>query len=169
MIREWSEKEVTRLQQLRSEGHSTSEIAQTMGRSRGAICAKLSRVRQKGDKEVTASKVKISATVPGDRRSPTVRKSEKRLPPTPVEQVERRSSPVRSRKVPLLDIGPFECRWIDPKPGQDGLATCCGHKVPSTPGLMFCDYHRQLSKGEGTESERRALSNLRRHLRKEAA
>ncbi len=172
----WTEKEVKDLERMRDEGKTAGQIALKLSRSRSAICAKLMRLREaRGETaQVRKSRVKAAPTVSATRSNPrsraTVRRSDKVAKPAPVADLPvEKPSPVKSRKIPFLKTQQFQCRWIDQDPGEDGLPTCCGHKVPATPGLMFCSYHRDRSKGDGTRSERKAISGLKHVLRKEAA
>jgi|GEM_PF-1907080 len=167
----WTEKDVKKLEQMLLDGCSAQIIATELGRSRSAVCAKMMRIREAKGQTATRPVPHISAKSSNPRSRPTVRKSDK-VAVVPVARdvtVELPKSQAASLRIPLLKTKDRHCRWIDAEPGSDGLPTCCGHKVPATPGLMFCSYHRNRARGEGTVSERRALSGFDRKTRKDAA
>jgi GcrA cell cycle regulator len=84
-------------------------------------------------------------------------RSRRRATPPPLEVVYRPGEP-QSLKVPVLDLGPFSCRWVhgDPKVEHH----CCGHTTK--PGSSFCDFHHGICYTPGTEGPmlgRRIVNN----------
>lgn len=63
-----------------------------------------------------------------------------------------RAADVVSRRVPLLDLRAMECRWPDDDRNEDGHHTFCGN--PAADGSSYCGPHTNLSRGQGTASER---------------
>lgn len=66
----------------------------------------------------------------------------------------------QSRYVPLLDLGRNECRWPvnDASVGELHLFCACRTEI----GKPYCEFHAELSVGEGTAAERRVLKVGRR-------
>src|SRR3569623_1679603 len=54
----------------------------------------------------------------------------------------------------------MECRWPDEDRNEDGQHTFCG--CATMDGSSYCPAHAELSKGQGTASERNALGLLRK-------
>ena len=65
-----------------------------------------------------------------------------------------RVADVIPRNVPLLELQPGECHW----PYGNSNYTFCGH--PTFGGCSYCEQHLALSRGGGTESERRATQGI---------
>lgn len=57
----------------------------------------------------------------------------------------------------LLELGNRDCRW--PVGGEKAGTLFCGH--PQAPGSSYCDCHKRMSVGRGTESERNAHKLLK--------
>lgn len=57
----------------------------------------------------------------------------------------------------LLDLDPCHCRW--PLTDNGPHLFCCAEVVTGSP---YCAHHKARSKGKGTASEQKAVSDLRR-------
>jgi hypothetical protein len=67
----------------------------------------------------------------------------------------------KSHRKTILDLKAMECRWPDDEPHPEtGWWTFCGCRTAD--GSSYCPAHAELSKGQGTASERNALGLLRR-------
>jgi len=81
--------------------------------------------------------------------------------PLPVEDVfEPRVVAIESNRKTILELRAMECRWPDEDRNEDGQHTFCG--CATMDGSSYCPAHAELSKGQGTASERNALGLLRK-------
>ncbi|MBO6755443.1 MAG: HTH domain-containing protein [Roseibium sp.] len=140
MNSEWSQEEVVYLIDCWNKGHSSSQIAKELGRTRVAIVGKIDRLRRKG------IELRCKADAAPARKSKTRRRPKKPTPlslniPAPKEPPVFRPS----LRISILDVGKNACSWIDDDKGADGLATCCGHPVDPDSSFKFCPYHRAVA------------------------
>lgn len=108
---------------------------------------------------VVARAQRLGLIVPGSRTIPFRQKKE----PVPVvveEKVTSRVADVFSKRKTILDLRAMECRWPDDDRNEDGLHTFCGCRTADA--SSYCPAHVELSKGQGTASERNAAGLLRR-------
>jgi len=93
----------------------------------------------------------------GRRKAPAVAAKPKAVIPAP--QIVRREEALSHRKT-ILDLKAMECRWPDEDRNEDGHWTFCGCRTADA--SSYCPAHAELSKGQGTASERNAPGLLRR-------
>jgi GcrA cell cycle regulator len=93
-----------------------------------------------------------------DLRSPRTRKHRPGEPKSPAS-LQQRTKPVKLRSVgitprlkALVDLAPDDCRYPYGGDREGEAITFCGH--PRLPGSSYCGPHLQLTRGDGTASER---------------
>lgn len=167
----WTVDKIEMLRRLVADGFSASQIAKEIGGvSRNAVIGKATRLKLelKGATTPTPSqksparKAKAPprmARMPKPRSGPEeaaradLKEFLDRAPPAVVDSV----SMPKSLGLSLMELGAGDCRWPE---GEREHITFCGHNVEA--GRSYCPYHVRLSRGKGTESERRAGRELMR-------
>lgn len=168
MNSQWTDQDVATLKRLFHDGFSAAGIGKAVNRTRNAVIGKLYRLKLSYREGFTSSKDK-KASKPIKTNSPRrplvipVFKAEAAAKaPLPVK-----IDPVQSLHIPFAETGKFQCLWIDDDT-YGASATCCGNRIPGTPGRPYCEFHRHLSKGVGTLGERTALRVLKSAIMAEA-
>ncbi len=161
----WTDENIETLRRLVSAGFSASHIAKEIGGvSRNAVIGKVTRMGldlhgQTGRPDLVgrAPKKPVVRTprMPKKKADPVVlaglQELLDRAPPPEVETILR----PESLGLTLMELENHNCRWPD---GEREHITFCGHQIEE--GRSYCPYHVRLSRGKGTESERRATREL---------
>jgi GcrA cell cycle regulator len=135
--------------------------------TRNAVIGRIHRLGLNRDKpKPVASKVapirtKERLAVGVGAQVQAIRRKRKVSPPAPIEEVfTPRTVDLPSHRKTILDLKAMECRWPDEDRNDDGLHTFCGCRTADA--SSYCPTHAELSKGQGTASERNALGLVRR-------
>ena len=154
----WTAKETKTALRLYSSGHTFSDIAKTLKRTRGEIAGKLYRERRNG---TVGSRLGKDRPPPRESKNPKPQQapSKERCPPKPrpqpirmpkmTEKVERYSPlpmpyvapPPPAGPPTCWELGPYDCRFPIGRREPDGYSTFCAQ--PVEPGTSWCpDHHR---------------------------
>ncbi len=164
----WTVEKIETLRRLVADGFSASHIAKELGGvSRNAVIGKCTRLGLKlhGADTPTPSQ---KAPVPKRAIVRTPRMPKSKADPVALaglqELLDRAPPPVvdalpapKSLGLTLTELEAGDCRWPE---GERADITFCGRNVEQ--GRSYCPYHVRLSRGKGTESERRAGRELMR-------
>jgi GcrA cell cycle regulator len=125
-----------------------------IGRARRMGLLARPRPRSPGPRPPT--KAKARAKTSGALRSRERPKGElmPSAPSEPAKSVKLRCVGVTPRLLPLVDLGPGDCRYPYGGDKEGEAITFCGH--PRLPGSSYCGPHFHLTRGDGTPSERAA-------------
>ena len=168
----WTDDQTKTLKSMLLAGAAYSEIAAAINAETGSSFTRNACIGK-------ATRLGISGATNLVRAKPTPMKRKQRLtvgvgaqvqairrkinaPPTPVEDVfEPRIVAVESNRKTIFELRAMECRWPDEDRSEEGQHTFCGCATMMD-GSSYCPAHAELSKGQGTASERNALGLLRR-------
>lgn len=107
---------------------------------------------------VVARAQRLGLIVPGSRTIPF---RQKKFVEPKVEASKVETESVSSHRKTILDLRAMECRWPDEdRDPETGWHTFCGCRTADA--SSYCPTHTELSKGQGTASERNALGLLRK-------
>lgn len=166
----WTEDRTSKLRSMLSAGASYAEIAASINAdtgsrlTRNACIGKATRLGISGATNLVRAKpapmkrkqrltVAVGAQVQAINR--------KRRAPVLIEEAfQPRTVNLPSHRKMILELRAMECRWPDEDRNEDGLHTFCGCRTAD--GSSYCPAHAELSKGQGTASERNAPGLLRR-------
>jgi GcrA cell cycle regulator len=163
----WSEDRVAKLKELWSDGLTTKRIAEELGHvTRNAVIGKATRIGLAGTRRSGPQKQgrPISVKPIGRVVGSQVQAINRRKKPAPViveEVFTPRTVDLPSHRKTILDLRAMECRWPDEdRDPETGWHTFCGCRTADA--SSYCPAHAELSKGQGTASERNALGLLRK-------
>lgn len=165
-IANWTEDRIAKLKELWDEGLTTKRIAEELGHiTRNAVIGKATRMGLAGTRRSGPQKQgrPISVKPIGRVVGSQVQAINRRKKPAPViaeEAFMPRTVDLPSHRKTILDLRAMECRWPDDERNEDGMHTFCGYATADA--SSYCPAHAELSKGQGTASERNAPSLLRR-------
>lgn len=174
----WTDERVDQLKALWSKGATASEIAAELGGvTRNAVCGKIDRLGLSGKSR--AEKIRAARNFRAPRPQAPEVKSKSLLKVgvgaqvQAINRIKKAASPelikedftprvvdVPSHRVTILEVRAMECRWPDEDRNEDGVHTFCGN--PTEDASSYCPAHAALAIGQGTASERAALSVLKR-------
>lgn len=107
---------------------------------------------------------RLGLTGRGWRKAPAAKKAKSSPKQTTAARTEEvfkpRTVDLPSHRKTILDLRDMECRWPDEDRNEDRAWTFCGCRTAD--GSSYCPAHAELSKGQGTASERNALGLLRK-------
>ncbi len=160
----WDNGKIEMLRRLVAQGYSANQIAKELGGfSRNAIVGKCTRLGLTLSGQVGRPDLKPKSGLVRTSRVP-----KKKPEPAKVSELQRfidRAPPPVADSIPmpkslgltLMELESHNCRWSE---GEREHITFCGHQIEQ--GRSYCAYHVRLSRGKGTESERRAARELMR-------
>jgi hypothetical protein len=127
---EWTPSRLAVVRDLSERGRSAAEIASEIGATRSAVLGamKRDRERKRGERQAAQARQR-SAPIP--------------LPAEPCPSLplfESAWGVPESRRVPFLDAGPRQCRYIDDDSADE--PTCCG--APTVRIGSYCAGHRAI-------------------------
>lgn len=148
----WTDKEVATALQLYSGGHTFTDIAQTLRRTRGEVAGKLFRLRRDGAIEGRL----VKERPPARERPPRVRVRPPRPPPIKRKPQVATAPPKKfsprppSYQPPPQPVGPptlwemdyDDCRFPVGRRDSNGPMVFCAKEV--TPGSSWCSDHRAI-------------------------
>lgn len=158
----WTDERIELLKKLWADGKSASQIVEIMGGvSRNAVIGKVHRlnlpVRQDYQQPLRAARIIRTPRMPKKKPEPAkvseLQKFIDRAPPPVADSIPM----PKSLGLTLMELENHNCRW---PAGEREHITFCGHQIEQ--GRSYCAYHVRLSRGKGTESERRAARELMR-------
>lgn len=136
----WTEEEIEQLRQFWAKGHTGSEIASMLNKSRNAVMGRISRMRERGERlpsERERKPPKIKAA-----KVPRVRKTRIIIPKSqkePVEYVNVDYDP-NKKYTKFQDLKKWQCRYVM-NDGHASQYVFCGEK---TNFESFCPAHKRL-------------------------
>lgn len=147
----WTDQNIAILRQMVAEGHSANEIGYKIGTSRNSVIGKASR---------------MEIALAGSRGKPSRQagKAPKSVPRSPRHVACDEAEPVIFAPEPEIPevVVPVEFALLEPRhckfPIDDNIGPhmlCCGgRRIKGS----YCGVHAAVSRGRGTESERKATS-----------
>ncbi len=163
----WTNEKTDILRRMVAEGFSASHIAKEIGGvSRNAVIGKVTRMGL--DLHGASGRPDLGARHAKKPVIRTPRMPKKKPEPAKVSELQKfmdRAPPPVADSIPmpkslgltLMELESDSCRW---PAGEREHITFCGHIVEQ--GASYCPYHVRLSRGKGTEGERRAARELMR-------
>ena len=136
----WTEEEVEGLRRLWAKGHTGSEIASILGKSRNAVMGRISRMREHGER--MPSERERKPPKPKVAKVPRVRKTRIVLPKIkkePIEYVNVDYDPHKNYPK-FHELKKWQCRYIM-NDGHASQYVFCGER---TNFESFCPAHKQL-------------------------
>ena len=136
----WTEEEVEGLRQLWAKGHTGSEIANMLGKSRNAVMGRISRMREHGER--MPSERERKPPKPKVAKVPRVRKTRIVLPKIKKEPIEYVNVDYDLNKnyPKFHELKKWQCRFVM-NDGHASQYVFCGEK---TNFESFCPAHKQL-------------------------
>jgi len=136
----WTEEEIEGLRQLWAKGHTGSEIANMLGKSRNAVMGRISRMRERGER--LPSERERKPPKPKIAKVPRVRKTRIVLPKAQKVQVEYVNVDYDpNKKYPKFqELTKWQCRYVM-NDGHASQYVFCGEK---TNFESFCPSHKRL-------------------------
>lgn len=161
----WTPERIETLKTLWADGKSATEIAMMMGGiSRNAVMGKVHRldIHARLEREANAPRKPLVRTPrqPRVAKPKTIAPKKPAVAPKPVdESIMGHMEPgVTPLLLKLFELDARDCRW--PVSGEKADTLFCGH--PMMEGSSYCCFHRNLSRGEGTRSERAVAAMIKR-------
>lgn len=154
----WTEERIARLTELNRLGLSARQIAEALGGvTRCAVIGKRFRLGLKlpGYKAPPVMRTKADAARQNGLNNGLAKRLKARTEPNSIPRLPLPKPPLHeplSRRLALLDLTSTTCRWPHGTPGID--LHFCGHRASVE--RPYCPFHQALSRGAGTQSERRA-------------
>jgi GcrA cell cycle regulator len=165
-IANWTEDRIAKLKELWKKGLTTKRIAEELGHiTRNAVIGKATRLGLAGTRRSGPQKqgrpisVKPAGRVVGSQVQ-AINRRKKPVPAITEEAFTPRTVDLPSNRKTILELKALECRWPDEDRNEAGQHTFCG--CVTADASSYCPAHAELSKGQGTASERGALGLLRR-------
>jgi hypothetical protein len=127
----FTDEDKKRIVELRNAGKTYTQIAVSVGRSRGSVCAFISANKDLFFKVDSLFKFPVKEK-PGPHN-------------TKIENPPKDVPPIDSRKIPFLETTNKQCKWIVDSGFWDEVdktAVCCGNDVYKK---NYCKYHYQWS------------------------
>lgn len=168
----WTPARTARLMELWAEGWSASKIAADLGGvTKNAVIGKKTRLGLPARRTEAVMTRRI-------RRNADLQRKRQQSDGVPLLPLRKQTAG------PILDTAPMPkahvqppmakpVRFLDRRSGQCAhplweLGTpleamlCCGNKCPPEPDAQMCEFHRAMSFGRGTPSERAAIKDARK-------
>lgn len=153
IVKPWSAKDVDTAIRLYSEGHTFSNIAQTLRRSRGEIAGKLFRLRREGKVDSRLGKDRPPPREPKNPKPSPKPTLVKPRPPQPIRRIkvspDHRPHPPQYIPPPrpagpptCWELGPYDCRFPIGRREPEGHSTFCAR--PVEPGTSWCPGHHAV-------------------------
>ena len=165
----WTDERVARVSKLWADGLSASQIATELGGvTRNAVIGKVHRLGLSGRAKSSGggAKARRTPTSSTPRKKPTYSRprasssgsAARSAPSGGVAELERPPKPVvdlvapESKKLTLLEITEFTCKWPTGDPTRPGFSFC-GHKTHEE--KPYCEFHSKLAFQPPNERRRR--------------
>lgn len=129
----WTDDRVNILKQLWGEGKTAAEIAKVLGDgvTRNAVIGKAHRLKLSSRASPIQQNKKSTRTASSSDR-PKMRK------PAVIKNIN-----FKGKEVPLMELGPKDCRWPNGDPRDKENFSFCGHEAVD--GVPYCEEHAKIA------------------------